>query len=599
MSVILQFSAAPQSGPTWPLIFGAAEVQAPLSIAIDLGSPIVTVTALMDAVTVSGYCASTWQEASPIAPPAARLPWSRRSPAARAATAPWGRASAAVKRATAPWTQSQPMQRLIAESWRAGVGVVTFTRAPWQQAAVLQPRRSETGWRQGVFVDGGFALPWAGGALRTRTISTLTQAPRFFPHVTVTPWSDGGRRHHYSREPWRDGARQVSYGIPWPLDVTPPAPEVCYTPSTLLVFSEAPGTPALLFRCNAHDNPPGDGTIVVPIRRTYMILNNVDLRRVTGDIALPALSMSLSLDRESWTYGFNASLPADALPYLQPETDGSPALLEVTINGATFLVLAEGISRDRQFGQRSISVRGRGKNALLDAPYAPVMQFVNPDPRNVSQLMQDVLTVNGVSLGWDVDFGIDDWLVPGGTWSAQGSYIAALTDIATAAGAYLQPHPTDDTLRLLPLYPSAPWDWGTISPDFVLPAALIAQEGVEWLSKPSYTNVAVAGTTSSGILGNVTRDGTDGGLVAPMVTHSLIVHADAARQRGRAVLSDTGKQARVALRMPVLSEVGIIMPGKFVSYVDGATTRFGIARAVDVQVAAANVWQTVTLETHS
>ena len=48
------------------------------------------------------------------------------------------------------------------------------------------------------------------------------------------------------------------------------------------------------------------------------------------------------------------------------------------------------------------------------------------------------------------------------------------------------------------------------------------------------------------------------------------------RQRGIAVLADTGHQIEVSLRLPVLAETGIIRPGAFVEYQDGSVTRLGI-----------------------
>ena len=67
---------------------------------------------------------------------------------------------------------------------------------------------------------------------------------------------------------------------------------------------------------------------------------------------------------------------------------------------------------------------------------------------------------------------------------------------------------------------------------------------------------------------------------------------------GLAVLSDTGRIASVNLRMPVLSETGIIPPGKFVSYVDGGTERIGITRSVSVDVGLPEIWQVIGVETH-
>ena len=383
--------------------------------------------------------------------------------------------------------------------------------------------------------------------------------------------------------------------------IVPPEPHVCYTPSAHLLFRASQAVNgALIFICDNHGNVPGESTVIVPVRRTYMVLNNVGLRRVTGNIELPASSMSITLDEKSWTFGFNAALPAEALPYLGRETDGSPALLEASVNGQAFLVLAEKVGRTRTFPQGGLRVSGRGKAAILDRPYAPVQQFTSTSGRTINQMMLNVLTANGVPLGWDVDFGLTDWFVPANTWAHQGTYISALNDMAAAGGGYLQPHPTDDTLILLPRYPTAPWEWGGVTPDFVLPDSVVTQESIDWDDKAEYNAVVVAGTTAAGILGNVTRDGSAGDLSAEMVTHPLITHVDAARQRGIAVLGDTGRQALVGLRLPVLPATGIILPGKFISYEVDGETFFGLSRSVSVQVEGlANVWQSITVETRA
>ncbi|WP_140636578.1 hypothetical protein [Methylibium rhizosphaerae] len=380
--------------------------------------------------------------------------------------------------------------------------------------------------------------------------------------------------------------------------VVPPPFDPCYLPNPHLVFKDAgPAGTGLLFICERHAGPPA--LVVVPIKRVYVVINEVSLRRVDGNLPLPAFALSLSLDADSWTWGFNASLPASTLEALEPDADGSPVELEALINGQPYRLLAERLSRERQFGQAGIRVQGRGKAALLDAPYAAQRSFGNPlQPRTAQQLMADVLTVNGVGIGWDVAWGLTDWLVPAGAFSHQGSFVSALGQIAAAAGGYLQPHPTDPLLRVLPRYPVPSWQWGSAVPDVELPAAVTTRESIEWLEKPRYNRVFVSGT-SQGLLGQVTRQGSAGDLIAPMVTDALATHADALRQRGIAVLSDTGRQANVTLRLPVLPETGVIVPGKFVRYVDGTTTRLGIVRSTSVDAGRPEVWQTIGVETRA
>jgi hypothetical protein len=131
-----------------------------------------------------------------------------------------------------------------------------------------------------------------------------------------------------------------------------------------------------------------------------------------------------------------------------------------------------------------------------------------------------------------------------------------------------------------------------------LPVDAVARESLRWLDKPAYNRVFVSGQ-ELGVLGQVTRAGTAGDVLAPMVVDALITEAAAARQRGIAVLSDTGRQIEVSLRLPVLAEIGIIEPGAFVEYQDGSVTRLGLVRATQVQAGLPEVWQTLGVQAYA
>nr|WP_236589913.1 hypothetical protein [Ramlibacter aurantiacus] len=335
---------------------------------------------------------------------------------------------------------------------------------------------------------------------------------------------------------------------------------------------------------------------VISVRRVYIVVNIIRLYRVPDDAPVPALNLSLSLDADSWTWGFNASLPAAAQALVEPVN--GPVELRALVNGTEFRVLAENISRERTFGEASIRISGRGHNAVLAAPYAPVMTFSNAQGRTARQLMDDVLTLNGIPLGWTVDWGLIDWNVPAGAFSRQGTWIEALASIAGAAGGYLLPHASAKELRVRHRYPTAPWQWNTVTPDYVLPVDAVARESLRWIEKPTYNRVFVSGQ-DVGVLGQVTRAGTAGDVLAPMVVDALITEAAAARQRGLAVLADTGPQFEVSLRLPVLDETGIIEPGAFVEYLDGSVTRRGLVRSTQVEAGMPEVWQTLGVQGHA
>ena len=124
------------------------------------------------------------------------------------------------------------------------------------------------------------------------------------------------------QEGMRPRAGRTAANVP----LIPPAPDLCYLPDTRLLFDAAwSAIQGLIFICERHpESVPTDQTVVVPIRRIYMIINNASLRRVDGNILLPTFSMTLGLDADSWVWSFSATLPGRALPYLESASNGAP-----------------------------------------------------------------------------------------------------------------------------------------------------------------------------------------------------------------------------------------------------------------------------------
>jgi hypothetical protein len=580
MAVDLLFSQAPRTGQSVDLVFGDAEFaelpSAAAHFAIALAAPVVSVH------IGSGYRVSVL-----FALPASSFE-------------AHGRYDSNTTGTMAPGVETHYQQAARAGS----VGV----RASFGQSArYASPGIASAYQNAGKLRAGVQTSMQAAGRLRSGAESRFQQAKRARGEVVqsmqkamatrlayVTSFGIGGRSGAAVLQRFQKASRPQA-GI----TSTPIAPGVdpCYIPSFDLLFEPdyfSSGT-NLVFWCERHDTIPVQ-PITIPVRRAYIVINSIILTRVSNGLQLPALGLSMSLDMQSWTYGFSASLPASSFGDVEP-TSGQPVELQASINGVPYRLLVEKINRERQFPSALITISGRGKNAVLDAPYSPAKTFGQTQDRTANQLMEDALTANSVPIGWDVDFGLTDWMVLDGAWNHQGTYISALDAIAKAAGGYLQPHPTADTLRVLSMYPTAPWEWDTVTPDYILPSSLVQRESIEWQDKPAYNRVYVSGQ-NVGVLGEVTRTGTAGDLAAPMVVDPLITHAIAARQRGISILADTGRQALVGLRLPVLPETGIIHPGKFVRYVDGGLERLGLVRSFGLETSPSDVWQTIGVQTY-
>ena len=523
--------------------------------------------------------------------------------------------------------QARPTYAAVQAVWQNATHLGAVHQARWQQArqlaaivhqALQQAQRVASAPTLQRFEDAQ--------RLRVTTQQRLQQARPLAAAPTAQRFEDATRLRHLLRSSFEDATRRQaaarsSFGHGTPLSrviaahyeqarkpgpgvsrpVQPPQAEPCYLPTlpAHLVFDDAwSSSTALVFVCERHGPGPEPGqTIVVPVRSTYIVINNITLHRVDTGAELHAFSFSMSLDYQSWTWSWNASLHNDATIHLGRDSAGDPAELAVFVNGVEFRLRLESKSLDRRFSLTRWSVSGRGKACVLGSADAPKQSFRNTADRTAQQLMADVLTVNGVPMGWTVDWGLQDWLVPAGAWAIQGNYIDAINDIAGAVGGYVQPHATAATLRVLPRYPLAPWNWGSVTPDFEIPADAAEVEGTQYIDKPAYNRVFVGGI-GAGVFGPFTRAGTAGNVIAPQVNHALITHADAHRQRGIAELSDTGRQERITLNMQVLPETGVIVPGQFVRYLGDAPV-MGIVRATSIDWSRPRLRQTLEIETHA
>ena len=540
-----------------------------------------------------GPATSRYQRARGIAT-GARSRWQHSERVAAAVSARWQIAVGLAVPVTARWQQSQALRSAASARYQHALGLLAQAGSRYQYAAAL--RAFATGryqHAQPIAVQARSSyqhmLPLRPAARGRYQIAQPIASPASGRFRGAVPVGIGMRNRYQIA--WWPQAGMHRPQLPPGVDPRDP----CYDPATLsrLIFEDAWAHDGrLVFVCVGHGvQPPGEA-IIVPVRRVYIVINNTYLTRVSDGAPIPVHSMSLSLDAGSWTWGFDATLPGAAQAMVEP-TAGGPVELAAFVNGTEFRVLAEEISSERVFLSKQIRVSGRGANARLDSPFAPQQIFANTAMRTTEQLMGDVLTINGVPFGYSVDYRLTPWVVPAGGFVHLGTYISALTAIANAGGGYLRPHPSLQKFDVLHRYPTAPWE--PVTPGIILPVAVTTRESITWVEKPDYNRVFVSGQ-DAGVLGDVRRQGTAFDKAAPMVVDALITDAAAAQQKGLEVLGNTGRQYEVGLRLPVLAQTGVIQPGVYVQYVDGAITRTGIVRSTQVEVGEIDVYQTIGVE---
>lgn len=483
--------------------------------------------------------------------------------------------------------------RLARSARHQGAAAVrTSRRAPQQDAErvrrqILARHDPATGLR-------AHRTPRHADALRLRRAGTQHHAPARpagqWRHASHGPALPAGR---WLATDHQDARRPAigRYSLP---PILPPEPPR-WEPSAHLLFCQPhPTSGDLLFGwvCGG-----ASSTIVIPVREVYVVINSFSLVRADTGEPVDVQDFSASLDADSWCWGWSASLPAASMPLVRSPALGEHVELVATLNGTPLHLVVERLARDRRFGEAWLKISGRGRAAWLADPHAPVATRYNATARTARQLLDDALTVNGVSIGWDLDWRVTDWLVPAGSWSHTGTYMDAATRIAEAAGAYVQAHNTAQTLIILPRYPVAPWHWPTQTPDIDLPEDVCEVEGIEWQDKPAYNAVWIAGG-EAGRRDRIRRAGTAADRNAQTIVDPLATDPAMTLQRGTAALGDTGRQAHITLRLPVLPETGIIQPGKLVRYTESGTPRIGISRAVQIEQRFPELWQSIRIETH-
>ena len=156
--------------------------------------------------------------------------------------------------------------------------------------------------------------------------------------------------------------------------------------------------------------------------------------------------------------------------------DPQPVEVLASVNGTSFRFIVERIGRARSFGKRSVTISGRGIACELDAPYAPATQHMNLGDRTAQQLVSDALQFSGYEISW----GLTDWLVPSGALSVAGAPIVVAQAVAEAAGAALSADWSARKLHFMPRYPVKPWAW---------PAAMAALRPPRSISQPECLGV--------------------------------------------------------------------------------------------------------------
>lgn len=504
-----------------------------------------------------------------------------------------------------PWGSTTPVKTETDISWMDAQTARVENNLPWQQATRLQE----------TFLDGfknldpfklQSEIPWGTGkGLTILVIDNYVDLTRAH-QVSSLPWQQAAALSAQMTEKYKQlkplknqkdivwgGTESLNklfnlqYGgsipldlfwyLPWDEAIKPPSGmEGIYIPPIPPKFIPQYGInfEEKYFPINSKNvkiNFGTDNVIKVPAQKVYFIVNTFSLKRVDDNTPIGILSASVGIDQSSWCWSFSASIAYTELEKVEPQESG-PVEVELEINGILWRFLVEGYGDKKTFAKTDITISGRSVTAYLENPYAPVRSIVQPLATTSRQMAQAELDRPGLVTGFDLDWQLIDplgWPMPANTWSYTDlTPIQVIQALAQGAGGFVNSHPLQKTLLILPEYPQPFWEWDGAAIAKSIPKTIIKGQNLKWLEKPLYTGVYVSGE-NTGVAGFVKRFGTSGAFQAPMYVSPMISHVSAARNKGMSILSAGGKQAQVGLDLPMHPAIGLLTPGMLIEVTNG------------------------------
>ncbi|MGE4520067.1 MAG: hypothetical protein AB7E04_11240 [Desulfobacteraceae bacterium] len=313
-------------------------------------------------------------------------------------------------------------------------------------------------------------------------------------------------------------------------------------------------------------------SVIVPRRKVWYMINTAYIKRLPDMADISFISVSASIDRDSWTWSFNITLNSrDSLDLVKPE-NGSLKDIEININGWKWTCRVENWSRDYSFGQEAWKVSGRSQSIELGDPYCIEPVFTNVQEHG-GQIIDRILTNTGWTADWQYkDFNpYASWLVPASTLNmtdvSKIKQIQAVTDSVSAFIQTAADTATEKKLIIKPKYFKNPWHWINEPPSLILNDSISHEISSSSVITKPLDSVIVSGQ-NRGVIVNAVKNGAAGNSPAPMVFDDMITTQDAGRERARHIIGGSGIWIKHTLKlfslMPPETPPGLMLPGDFI-----------------------------------
>lgn len=562
-----------------------------------LSKPVIAVSAGYDANVsrpVASDSGSAWQRGG-VDSTAHGNAWQQAEHYRQHLTAQWAYAGQSVADTAMHWQQGERQRKSWVSSWQQGDSS-TFTANEQYEKAVILSAQAEPAWQQAISVTAAHNDKFK-DLYRVRAAvecnwqhgKPFTLAWRF--GFSIADWINTVQAIVWEQ------ARKPPIGRSKSNPVIPPKPPE-YQGSTLLNFAcELCCVDPLHIQLNfGNDACPQNHKVI-------FIMNEVTFKRVSDSVPVEIISATVGIDMDSWCWSFSGEIPKTELAKVKPGGTG-PVEVELSINGSLWRFIVESYDESRDFAKTTLAIRGRSVTAYLDAPYAPVRSYTQIDQAWSRALAEAELSRSGeaspFSINWQI---IDDlgWNVPANTFNYTSlTPVAAIKAIAESVGGYVNSDPMSKTLHVLPRFKFPAWQVNSQTVDKTVSYDFITHESLKWSETPAYNGIYVSGE-NTGVTALVRRTGTAGDNQAPMIVNQLVTDEAAARQLGTNELSKGGKQAAVSIDLPLIADIGLLLPSMLVDFelpCTGGTDLEpwrGIVQGVSVSATQAKVIQTVDL----
>lgn len=505
----------------------------------------------------------------------------------------WGALGSVFNQVSPAWSAAKVRLRQLDLAQRHLSLASASVHANWVQVDP-QAQLAASLWRQSAIRAWRGVSYWT----RLRLVGTRRRAPWLYPQTSTglvgSPWRRPLAPKALPALPWdRPYAIWPVYRPSLPVLPQPIPPTTDWNPESRRI-NFCLGDP-LTSDFDLRWRPACDcGSRSVIVQHSASLAVWPSLEPLDGDL----ISARLSYNRGDLAWQATLTMAdTPAARAIAPSLSGVSEVL-LTLDGWQWLLVIDGSSEDRRFGESTLSFSGKSTSAYLAAPWAESASHSETQDRTAAQLAAAEITNAGFTLDWQVL----DWLVPAGAWRYEGKSPAeALSTVAAAVGGVLVPARAAKALSVQYRHPAPSWNWGNVTPDRAIPAGLILRQSSRFEAATQHNKVYVFGGAVSGEAAGVRRAGTAGDKAAETIIDPLIVSLPPAQERGRQVLSASGNRLIVQIELPLMpaaDQPGLVEPGLIVGMPEGW---HGLVTAISVEAGwqgegGLSIRQALTLE---